>query len=171
MKKLFGLLLAVSLLTIPAVIDAQQIKYGYISSSRLLSIMPESSAAESQMRSEVQKVEQELQQLEGEYQNKLQKYVEEQDILTNVVRQNRERELMELQNRIQSFQAEAQDDLQRRRMELIQPIFEKIESVIAEVARERGYSLVFDMDGNSMLYLNEDESEDMLPFIREKLGL
>ena len=170
MKNALNLLLIATLLLAGPVLNAQTIKFGHINSSRLLSIMPEREAAQRQLQREAQSLGEELEKLQVEYNNKLQNYIEAQDTLSNVVRQLRERELRELQTRIQEFQAGAQEDLQMREMELIQPIFEKIERAISEVARERGYIYVFDIDANSILYFSDD-SEDVLPFVREKLGI
>ena len=170
MKNALNLLLISALLVAGPVLNAQTIKFGHINSSRLLSVMPEREAAQRQLQREAQSLGEELEKLQVEYNNKLQNYIEAQDTLSNVVRQLRERELRELQTRIQEFQAGAQEDLQMREMELIQPIFEKIEKAISEVARERGYIYVFDIDANSILYFSDD-SEDVLPFVREKLGI
>lgn len=164
------LLFISALLIAGPVISAQTLKFGHINSSRLLSMMPEREAAQRQLQQEAQALGEELEKIQVEYNNKMQKYIEEQESLSNVVRQIRERELRDLQTRIQEFQAGAQEDLQQREMELIQPIFEKIEKTISEVARERGYIYVFDIDANSILYFSE-ESEDILPYVREKMGL
>jgi len=164
------LLFISALLIAGPVASAQTLKFGHINSSRLLSIMPEREAAQIQLQREAQVLGEELEKLQVEYNNKLQKYIEEQESLSNVVRQIRERELRDLQTRIQEFQVGAQEDLQQKEMELIQPIFEKIEKTISEVARERGYIYVFDIDANSILYFS-DESEDILPYVREKMGL
>jgi outer membrane protein len=164
------LLIAVLVISGTVAVSAQELKFGHINSSRLLSIMPEREAAQKTLQNEAQKLGEELENLQVEYNNKLQKYIEEQDTLSNVVRQLRERELRELQMRIQEFQTGAQEDLQQRELELIQPIFEKIERVISEVARERGLIYVFDLDANAVLYFS-DASEDILPFVRTKLGL
>jgi outer membrane protein len=168
MKNLFFIISA--FIITASVINAQPNKYGYINTSQLLSIMPESKEADDQMRNEVTKLEEELGNLNVEYQNKLQKYVEEQESLTPTVKQLRERELVELQTRMQEFQAGAQESLQQRRAELLQPIFGKIENAISEVAREKGYYFVFDVERSGILYFN-DETEDIFPFVREKLGL
>ncbi len=170
MKNALNLILFSALLIAGPVLNAQTLKFGHINSSELLSIMPEREAAQRQLQREARSLGEELEKLQVEYNNKLQNYIEAQDTLSNVVRQLRERELRELQTRIQEFQAGAQEDLQMREMELIQPIFEKIEKAISEVARERGYIYVFDIDANSILYFSDD-SEDVLPFVREKLGL
>lgn len=170
MKNIVRLLIVTAFILVAPAAGAQALKFGHINSSRLLSIMPEREAAQRALQREAQKLGEELEKLQVEYSNKLQNYIEAQDTLSNVVRQLRERELMELQNRIQEFQTGAQEDLQQREMELIQPIFEKIEKTISEVARERGYIYVFDIDANSILYFSDD-SEDILPYVREKLGL
>jgi len=170
MKNVLKLLFISALLITAPFVGAQNLKFGHINSSRLLSIMPEREAAQRQLQREEQALVDELEKLQVEYNNKLQNYIDAQDTLSNVVRQLRERELRELQTRIQEFQVGAQEDLQQRQMELIQPIFEKIEKAISEVARERGYIYVFDLDANSILFFS-DQSEDVLPFVREKLGL
>ncbi len=170
MKHLLKAILVTTLLAAGPMATAQNVKFGHINSSQLLRIMPEREAAQRQLEREARSLGEELEKLQVEYNNKLQNYIEAQDTLSNVVRQLRERELRELQNRIQEFQAGAQEDLQMREMELIQPIFEKIEKAISEVARERGYIYVFDIDANAILYFS-DESEDILPYVREKLGL
>jgi outer membrane protein len=170
MKNALKLLLITALLVAGPVVTTQAQKFGHINSSRLLGMMPEREAAQKQLQKEAQSLTEELEKLQVEYNNKLQNYVGAQDTLSNTVRQLRERELRELQTRIQEFQAGAQEDLQRREMELIQPIFEKIEKVISEVAVERGYIYVFDLDANSVLYFSS-ESEDVLPFVREKMGI
>lgn len=170
MRNVIKLLFISALLIAGPVVHAQTLKFGHINSSRLLGMMPEREAAQKQLQKEAQELGEELENLQVEYNNKLQNYVEAQDTLSSVVRQLRERELQELQARIQQFQEGAQGDLQKREMELIQPIFEKIESVIAEVAEERGLIYVFDLDANSVLYFSE-ESEDILPYVREKMGI
>ncbi|MGF1587494.1 MAG: OmpH family outer membrane protein [Bacteroidales bacterium] len=166
-----NLLVIISAFLITAsVINAQPNKYGYINTSQLLNVMPESKEADLQMRNEVAKLEEELDNLNVEYQNKLQKYVEEQESLTAVVKQLRERELVELQTRMQEFQSGAQEGLQQRRAELLQPIFDRIDKAISEVAREKGYYFVFDIERSGILYY-DDETEDIYPFVSEKLGL
>ncbi len=170
MKNALKLLFISALLVAGPVLMAQDYKFGHINSSQLLRIMPEREQAQKKLQEEIQSLSETLDELQVEYNKKLQAYVEAQENLSNTVRQLRESELRELQNRMQQFQATAQEDIQQREIELMQPIFEKIENTIAEVARERGYIYVFDLDGNSVLYFSDD-SEDVFPFVREKMGI
>ncbi len=170
MKNVLKLILISAFLMAGSAAYAQDIKFGHINSSRLINIMPEREAAERQLRQEAESLGQELENLQVEYNNKLQNFIEAEETLSPTVRNLRERELRELQTRIQEFQAGAQEDLQMRERELIQPIFERIQTVIAEVAKERGYIYVFDLDAQSVLYYSED-SEDIFPYVREKMGL
>jgi outer membrane protein len=170
MKNVLKLLVISALLAAGPVAMAQDYKFGHINSSRLLGMMPEREAAQQKLQKEIQSLSETLEQLQVEYNKKLQNYIEAQETLTNSVRQLRESELRELQSRIQQFQMTAQEDIQQREIELLQPIFDRIEKTIAEVARERGYIYVFDLDGNAILFHGE-QSEDVLPYVREKLGI
>lgn len=170
MKNALKLLFISALLIAGTTVNAQDLKFGHISSSRVLGMMPEREEAQKTLQSEAQELGQELENMNVEYNNKLQKYVEEQDTLSNVLRQLRERELRELQTRIQEYQAGAQEDLQKREMELLQPIFEKIENAIAEVAREQGLIYVYDLDSQALLFYGE-ASQDIFSLVQKKLGL
>ena len=170
MKNALKLFFITALLIAGTSLNAQDMKFGHVNSSRVLSMMPEREAAQKTLQSEAQELGVELEKLNVEYNNKLQKFVEEQDTLSNVLRQLRERELRELQTRIQEFQAGAQEDLQKREMELLQPIFQKIENAIADVAREQGLIYVFDLDSQALLY-HSDASQDIFPLVQQKLGL
>ncbi len=170
MKNVAKLLFISALLVAGSVVTAQDLKFGHINSSRLVTMMPEFEEAQKKLEAEIQELSETLEALQAEYQSKLQDFIEKQEALSNTVRQLRERELRELQNRIQEFQMGAQEDIQIRERQLMQPIHEKIERSITEVARERGYIYVFDLDAGGLLYFS-DQSEDVLPFVRENMGI
>ncbi len=75
-----------------------------------------------------------------------------------------------MQVRLQNFAQTAQQDLQQQQMVLIQPVMEKARKAIEEVAKEKGLIYVFDMSQDNPIYASE-ESLDLLPLVREKLGL
>lgn len=171
MKKFLKPLFLVALLMIGAGGYAQQnLKFGHIDSNELLRNMPEREAAQRELQKEEEKLIEQLEFMQVEFNQKLQQFTEQQDTLTSLVRQMRERELNEIQERIRQFQATAQEDLQRKQMELLQPIFEKIERAIAKVAEEEGLIYVFDISGNSLLY-HGDQSIDIQPHVKRELGI
>ncbi|MBO4739992.1 MAG: OmpH family outer membrane protein, partial [Bacteroidales bacterium] len=58
---------------------------------------------------------------------------------------------------------------QKKQMELLQPIKDRVEKAIAEVAKENGYSYVFDSGLGVLLY--QDESDNIFELVKKKIGI
>jgi outer membrane protein len=90
--------------------------------------------------------------------------------MTDLIRKTKENELQDILQRIQNFQVEAEQDLARQRAELLRPIQEKAFKAVNEVAEENGFTYIFDMGTGAVLYAS-DNTEDILPLVKKKLGL
>jgi outer membrane protein len=108
--------------------------------------------------------------MQVEYNNKLEQYVNEQEQMSEIIKQTKEEELQSLQQRIQSFQGTAQQNLQKVQSKLFQPILKKANGAIEEVAKEQGFTYVFDSSAGVIIFAAED-SKDIMPLVKEKLGL
>jgi outer membrane protein len=75
-----------------------------------------------------------------------------------------------MQQRIQNYQQTAQQQLQTKQTELLKPVFDKAEKAVADVAKEKGLIYVFDIGTKVVLYKSND-SMDILPFVKTKLGI
>ena len=102
-----------------------------------------------------------------EYQTKKDKYDREVGTMSSAVRQVREKELMDLGNRIQEFQASAQEDLEDKQYELAKPFQDAIQEAINKVAKANGYSYIFDT--KTLLYYGS--SDDITPLVKKELGI
>ncbi len=145
-------------------------KFGHINSQELISLMPERDSAQLRLEKYVNQLQDQLEAMQVEYQNKVQKYVAEEKNYTDLIRQNKEQELSDLQERIQNFQNSAQEDMQRMQSQLMQPIIQKAEKAVKDVAKENGFTYVFDLSTGAVVYFSED-SQDILPLVKKKLGL
>ena len=63
-----------------------------------------------------------------------------------------------------------QQQLQQKQGELLQPVFDKAEKAIEEVAKEQGLMYVFDIGTKVVLYKSA-QSVDVLPLVKTKLGI
>ncbi len=171
MKKII-LLLVVTLMSGVVTLGQAQSKgkLGYIDSSKLLSLMPEREKAQNELQNYSKQLEDQLMAMQTELQNKYNDYLSKKDSLSDILLQTREKELQDIQTRIQNFQTSAQQDLQKKEQELIQPIIEKAKNAIQKVAKEKGYAYVFDTSVGALLYWPED-SDDLLPLVKSELGL
>ncbi len=159
------------LLFVGASASAQTLKFGHIDFQGLISTMPEREVAQKAMAKMQTDLESQLAVMQKEYQTKGQEYVAlvKQANITDAIRQAKEADIQSLQERITTFQQQAQDNLQKEESKQFQPVVEKARKAIGEVAKEQGMLYVFEV--NSVLYFNAAQSTDMMPLVKTKLGL
>jgi len=169
MKKIFSIaLFMVFFLGINATAIAQN-KFGHIDTNELLGMMPGREAAQQELERYARELEAQFTTMQREFQTKYQDYLENQETFSQLIRQSRERELTSLQERIMEFQESAQEDLMAKENQLLQPIVEKARNAIEEVAKENGYTYVFDRSMGVLLY--SEPSDDIMPKVKTKLGI
>jgi outer membrane protein len=159
------------LLFVGASASAQTLKFGHIDFQALIQSMPERDVAQKAMAKMQADLESQLSVMQKEYQTKGQEYVAlvKQPNVTDAIRQAKEADIQSLQERITTFQQQAQENLQKEESKQFQPIVEKARKAIGEVAKEQGMLYVFEV--NSVLYYNTAQSTDLSPLVKTKLGL
>lgn len=147
-----------------------QYKFGHIDSNELLQIMPEREAAKQELDAYVKQLEDQLATMQAEFERKYQDYMVSAETLSKLIRQTKEAELQEMQQRIQAFSQTAQQEMQAKEGELMQPIIEKARKAIDDVAAENNFTYVFDIGTGVILHWSQD-SQDVLPLVKTKLGI
>ncbi len=170
MKNYLRLSIIVVFLLIGTTSFAQNLKFGHINSQELLSMMPERDSAQLVLENYAQQLEDQLETMQVEYNNKVQQYLANQENYTDLIKQTKEQELTDMQERITGFQNTAQQTIQQKEAQLIQPIIDKAEKAIKEVAEEQGFTYIFDLARGSILYFS-DASQDILPLVKAKLNI
>ena len=169
MKQIITLaILASAMIWNPAMAQKSN-KFGHINSAELLGLMPERKAAAAKMDSITKDVEKQLQEMMTEYRAKQEKYSSEAPKLSELVKKDKEEELTSLGTRIQNFQQQAQQSLEQQEQALIEPIVNKAKKAIEQVAKENGYTYIFDTSAGSLLFW--DESDNVLASVKKKLNL
>ena len=169
MKRLLGIAaLAVSMVLTG---QAQSFKFGHINSDELIQAMPEFDSATKKLEAFRQELVNQIELMSVELRNKNDSYTKESKNLTDIVKQTKEQEIVDLNRRIQDFQTTAQDDLQNKQVELFQPIYAKVDKAIKDVGKENGFVYVFDVAKGSLLYFDETRSTNVMALAKAKLGL
>ena len=168
MRKIFISFIAV---VFSAAVFAQTgIKLGHINSQELLQAMPETDSAQVKMEKAAKELQEQLEAMQVEFNNKYQDYVSKKDSYSELIKQTKETELQQMQQRIQQFQGTAEQDLQKRRSETFNPIMDKARKAIAEVAKANGFTYIYDLSAGCVIFHSEN-STDILPLVKQKLGL
>jgi len=168
MKKLFRVMfLGIALFVMSGMAQAQ-VKIAHVNTTEILDAMPEKAKAEKDLEKYYGELQSQLQTMAQEYQNKMQDYEANQATMSNLVKQSKEKEIVDLQNRIQQFQANAEQEFEGKRTELLKPILDKIQNAIDAVGKEKGCTYVF--DSSLPIYIGTD-AIDLTKDVRTKLGL
>jgi len=157
-------LFAAALLT-TVTLSAQKI--AYVNTESLYMDMPEVSELESAIATLNESYRNELTKMQGEFQKKYAEFMEQQDTLPENIRVRRQQEVQELQLRIQNFVEVAEEDVQNKQRELLEPINQKIRDTIKKVAEENSYTYV--LEGAVLLYTGSD-AIDATPQVKQRLS-
>ena len=169
MNKLIVIACAV-LLSFTTTVNAQTtLKLGHINSTQLLSIMPETKNADSTLQKFGASLESQLKTMTAEYQNKIADFKTKEASMADPIRDAKMKEISDLEERIQAFQESAQSSMQKKKEEIYSPIIKKAEEAINQIAKEKNYSYIFDTSVGAVLFAQD--SEDILPIVKTKLGL
>ncbi len=169
MKNTIKLIVVVAF-TLAAMGVSAQAKLGHIDSQKLIQAMPEMTAAQKTLQDKQAEVEKELTNMKEQFTTKLNDYSQNAKNYSDVIRASKEQDLQDLQQRIQRFQEIALDNLEKTQKELMQPIMDKALNAIKEVGKENGFSYIYDMSAGIILFA-ADNTEDVLPLVKKKLGL
>jgi outer membrane protein len=169
MKRFIGVASLVFLIAFTG--QAQSYKFGHINSDELIQALPEFDTATANLEKFRQELINNLELMSVELNNKNDVYTKESKNLTEIVRQTKEQELIDLNRRIQDFQTKASEDLQNKQVELFQPIYAKVDKAIKDIGKENGFVYVFDVAKGSLLYFDETKSTNVMALAKTKLGL
>lgn len=174
MKKFLKLTLAVVLMLSTSTVFAQ--KFGRVDLMAVLTNMPEYKEAQTNLEAYGKDLQNQLEQIMVEYNKLYTEYEKNAATLTDSVRQLKEREIMEIQQRYTDFQQIAQQDMQRKEMEVMNPIYEKANEAVKKVSMAGGYLAVFSTTGDQpggagLAYFDPTALTDITADVKKELGI
>ena len=154
--------LLTALLFLGAVQLATAQKFGYTNVDYIIAYMPEYQTAQTQLNEYGGQLQAQLQSKVATFQEKRTYLEQNYGNLIPAVVDDLTAELQQLQTSIQQFEANAQQLVQAKELELIQPLYGKVQEAINAVAEANGYTYIF--EANSLLYAPEGDEISALIF-------
>ncbi len=144
-------------------------KYGYINSQGILAEMAEVKQMNSNLKTLGEQLQKKGQNMLTAYQTKEKNAVAkaEKGELSPLEQETLGKELQAEQQEIMKFEQEMQQQLAKKEQELLKPIIDRVNGAIAEVAKEKGYNMIFD----AAVLLYAEEGTDVSTAVRGKLGM
>ena len=161
-KLLFAGIMALGMFT-----SSAQNKLGYINTDELVSTMPEAAKADAELKEFQAGLGQQYQDLSMELNAKDSAFVKDSVKLSSSMKEIKRGELIKLYQRVQGFQQESQQEYQAKANDKIAPIREKALIAIRAVAKENGYTYIFNEDNLLVM----PQGDNILPLVKAKLGI
>ncbi|RNL77896.1 OmpH family outer membrane protein [Sinomicrobium pectinilyticum] len=168
MKQLKTLAIAFVLAVGAVSFAGAQSKVAHINVQQLVEDMPEMKAARAELEKLEKQYSADLQSSGQELQNKIKLYESEAGTKSEDENRKRAEEVQGMQNNIMQARQTAEQELQKKQMELIQPILEKAQKAIQKVGRAQGFQYVLDSSPNSGILLAD--GKDILADVKKELG-
>ncbi len=159
----------VVLLALPLSLIAQD-KFGHVNIQEVFSVMPELSEIEKTIADLNEQHKKELDVMYQEYYAKAKEYQDNLNTMAETIRARRQSEIVDIEQRIGTFQQTANEEMQRKQMELISVLRNKILKAVAEVGEENKFTYIFDISAQSIAY-HSPKAVDVTPLVKKKLGL
>lgn len=174
MKKILKLTLAVALMMCATVASAQ--KFGRVDLAAIVPNMPEFKEAQTNLEAYGLDLQNQLEQIQVEFNQKYAEYEKNRATYTDTIRQMKESELQQLQQRFQEFQQIAQQDIQQKEAELMEPIYNKANEAVKAVAEAGGYMAIFSTAGDmatsaGLAYFDPAALTDITAEVKKRLGI
>lgn len=161
-------LIAILFMMAPLAIFAQ--KFGHLNSADIIQVMPEYTAAQTELQKLEKQYSDELKMMETELSKKSEEYEAQKATLPANIQQRREQELQELYGRMQQYYQQSQQELAQASQEKMAALTEKITKAIKEVGVADGYLYIFDV-ASGIPYISETLSTDVTAQVKAKLGI
>ena len=165
MKKIL-LFAAMALFTLTA---SAQAKFAYVNFNEIVMLMPEADAARAQMQTAQKEANETYESMVTEANAKFSEYQQKQATWTPAIKESKEKELSEIQTRIQEFSQSIQVELQQQQQQLMEPIQKKAIEAVEKLAKAGGYTMVF--DPSQFIYYDKAQCKDLTPDARKALNI
>jgi outer membrane protein len=144
-----------------------QTKYGYISTQELIGVMPEAAKADTTVRQLQEALVQNLRDKEANLQTSIDKFYKDSAAMQPAVREVKRTELQKLYQDLAGEEQRIQQQLQERQQGLMGPIYKKAMDAIQAVAKESGYTYIFERES----ILVAPPGDNVLTLVAKKLNI
>lgn len=165
MKQLFLVLIFI----FSGIFVQAQTKVGTIDAEYILAQLPEITEVEEGLKVYNEELQEEVQNSIKKYEALIEEYQANTETYTEEEKQEKETEIIDLENDIKNFRQRASVLMQMRRNELTEPLYGKIDEAMKSVISEQNYTQILNSSANGLAYAHPDF--DITDAVLNKLGI
>lgn len=169
--KLFRKTLFLLLMSVTVAVSAQTGNFGYMDFNGAIKLMPEYFEAQLNLQKIQSDYKNEIDRSKREFERQYVEFMLEQDHLAPTIVAKRQKELQVLMDVYAEFRDSVQVDLESIRLEMLNPIKEKLLKAIYKAGMDLNLDYVIDTGTGAYLYINNDKGIDISNYVYKILGL
>jgi len=166
MKKAI-ILLAASFFVFNGEIFAQ--KYGHIKTDEVVKSMPEYKQLNAAVEKRTKDAQSRAQSMYNAYQEKVKEINQYGASMMEAVLEEKKKEIDSLQRTLGTYDQTAGAEIQAYKAKLFQPLFDKYRKIVSAVAKENGYTYIFEVGSGGLLYYPETAG-DITDLVKKKIS-
>ena len=147
-----------------------QAKFGHVNTQEIMQVMPEYATARTEIENLAKQYEADLKSMQDEFQKKYEDYQKNGATLPDNIKQRREQELQDMDNKIRQSYQDNQQALAKAQQEKMQAITSKVLEAIKSVGDAGGYVYIMDT-ASGIPFISTTLSKDVTADVKAKLGL
>ncbi len=144
------------------------LKIGHFNSDELIRKLPDYDSAQNELKLFADQLSTELESMQKELERMQAEYEAKQDQLSDLLKQNKQKELQDAYTRFQTFRQNSSAEINTKQTELIQKIYEKVRAAAEAVAKANKFDYIIEENG-ALWYAND--SDDVTSLIEKQLGI
>lgn len=158
------------LLFAECVVAQTQLKIGHIDVNKTLTSMPEYDSAQIQLERDANEFSTMLDNLQVAYNKLVDDYNTNKNNYSDLVLESKESAIIQAEENITGFQQNASQQLQQKNIELLQPIYDKIQNAMDKVATEGEFTYILDISQGAVVFVSPN-SQDIGQLVLSELGI
>jgi len=152
------------------------LKIGYTNVDYVVSLMPEAKKVEEDLLKYKQELETAFKAKYEAYETALKTYSDgvKAGTVSGPSKLQKEKELLTMQEELGKLEKSSESQLAQKQQSLLQPVLDKVDKAIKEVAQENGYTYIFNSDagaGTTPILLHGPDDGNITDLLKKKLGI
>ena len=154
---------------------AQDFKIGYTNIDAIVFSMPEMAGINSELETYQKQLGSQVDSKRNDINTKMQAYQQlaQDPNAAQIVLQERQNEILKLQEGLQNFTVQAEQALSTKQGNLLNPVYQKVQNAIEEVRKEKGYAMILNTQiaGGGGVVLTAKDEDNITEAVFAKLGV
>jgi outer membrane protein len=144
-------------------------KIGFIDSRKILAEAPGAKEAQATFEKEMQGYQAQLKVMEDSLKALMDDYQQKSTTLSPEAKKQREDAIRARQESYQQRASQLEDQASSRQAALVQPVMDRIKTVISDIRKEGGYAMIFDVGGQGNGVVAADTALDLTSQVLARL--